>query len=194
MNTVKSEMINEIIINKSRFITVLTNINDINEVQNKISQYKKIYKNATHYCTAYIINNHEKCDDDGEPSGTAGLPMLNVLKNNNLTNVLCIVIRYFGGVKLGAGGLVRAYSKSVTEAISKAEIATLVNGYFMEIEFSYNNIKEIDYLLKNLTIAKTFQTNITYIFKIPESDYLKIESSLKKLSKILKKESILITV
>ncbi len=64
----------------------------------------------------------------------------------------------------------------------------------MEIEFSYNNIKEIDYLLKNLTIAKTFQTNITYIFKIPESDYLKIESSLKKLSKILKKESILLTV
>lgn len=194
MNTVKNEIINEIIINKSRFITILTNINDINEVQNKINQYKKIYKNATHYCTAYIINSHEKCNDDGEPSGTAGLPMLTALKNQNLTNILCLVIRYFGGIKLGAGGLVRAYSKSVTEAVSKAEIATLVNGYFMEIEFSYDNIKEIDYLLKNLKISKTFQANITYSFKIPENDYLKIENSLKKFSKILKKESILLTV
>lgn len=194
MQTIKNEVINEIVINKSRFITIITNISNQNEIKSKIHDYKKIYKDATHYCTAYIINGHEKCDDDGEPSGTAGLPMLNVLKNNNLTNVLCIVIRYFGGIKLGAGGLVRAYSKSVSEAIKKTSLASLTEGYDIEIEFNYDNIKQIDYLLSNLDIIKEFNNTIIYKFKITKDKYLQIENILIKKSKIIKKENILLTI
>ena len=128
MKSIQTEITSEIIINKSRFITILTNINDIDKVKEKLEEIKKKYKDATHYCYAYIINNHEKCSDNGEPSGTAGMPILNVLKQNDLTNILCVVIRYFGGIKLGAGGLIRAYSTSASEALNKAIITNIVNG------------------------------------------------------------------
>ena len=190
MKSIKEEVINEIIINKSKFITVLTNINDINKIKEKLEDIKKIYKDATHYCYAYIINNHEKCSDNGEPSGTAGMPILNVLKQNNLTNILCVVIRYFGGIKLGAGGLIRAYSTSASEALNKASITNLVNGYNITIEFPYDNLKQIDYLLKNIDIKKTYQTNITYTFNIEKEKFNQIENELTKLSKIKLKKQI----
>lgn len=192
MKSIKKEITNEIIINKSRFITVLTNINDINQVKEKLENIKKKYKDATHYCYGYIIENHEKCSDNGEPSGTAGLPILNVLKQNNLTNILCVVIRYFGGIKLGAGGLIRAYSTSTSEALNKATITNLVKGYNITIEFSYENIKQINYLLKNYHIKKDYQTNITYNFDIEENKYQEIESEIKKLSNIKTKKQITI--
>ena len=190
MKSIKEEVINEIIINKSKFITVLTNINDINKIKEKLEDIKKTYKDATHYCYAYIINNHEKCSDNGEPNGTAGMPILNVLKQNNLTNILCVVIRYFGGIKLGAGGLIRAYSTSASEALNKASITNLVNGYNITIEFPYDNLKQIDYLLKNIDIKKTYQTNITYTFNIEKEKFNQIENELTKLSKIKLKKQI----
>lgn len=190
MKSIQKEITSEIIINKSRFITILTNINDIDKVKEKLEEIKKKYKDATHYCYAYIINNHEKCSDNGEPSGTAGMPILNVLKQNDLTNVLCVVIRYFGGIKLGAGGLIRAYSSSASEALNKATITTLVNGYNITIEFSYDNLKQIDYLLKNINIKKDYQTNITYNFNITETKFNQIENELTKLSKIKLKKQI----
>lgn len=190
MKSIQKEITSEIIINKSRFITILTNINDIDKVKEKLEEIKKQYKDATHYCYAYIINNHEKCSDNGEPSGTAGMPILNVLKQNDLTNILCVVIRYFGGIKLGAGGLIRAYSTSASVALNKAIITNLVNGYNITIEFSYNNLKQIDYLLKNIDIKKDYQTNIIYTFNITEEKLKQIESELNKLSKIKLKKQI----
>ena len=190
MKSIQKEITSEIIINKSRFITILTNINDIDKVKEKLEEIKKKYKDATHYCYAYIINNHEKCSDNGEPSGTAGMPILNVLKQNDLTNILCVVIRYFGGIKLGAGGLIRAYSTSASEALNKAIITNLVNGYNITIEFSYDNLKQIDYLLKNIDIKKDYQTNITYNFNITETKFNQIENELTKLSKIKLKKQI----
>ncbi len=190
MKSIQKEITNEIIINKSKFITILTNINDIDKVKEKLENIKKTYKDATHYCFAYIINNHEKCSDNGEPSGTAGMPILNVLKQNNLTNILCVVIRYFGGIKLGAGGLIRAYSSSASEALNKANIVNLIKGYKIIIEFSYDNIKQIDYLLKNIQIKKDYSNNITYTFKIKEEKLNKIENELSKFSKIKLKEQI----
>ena len=190
MKSIQKEITNEIIINKSKFITILTNINDIDKVKEKLENIKKTYKDATHYCFAYIINNHEKCSDNGEPSGTAGMPILNVLKQNNLTNILCVVIRYFGGIKLGAGGLIRAYSSSASEALNKANIVNLIKGYKIIIEFSYNNIKQIDYLLKNIQIKKDYSNNITYTFNIKEEKLNKIENELSKLSKIKLKKQI----
>ncbi len=190
MKSIQKKITNEIIINKSKFITILTNINDIDKIKEELENIKKTYKDATHYCFAYIINNHEKCSDNGEPSGTAGMPILNVLKQNNLTNILCVVIRYFGGIKLGAGGLIRAYSSSASEALNKANIVNLVKGYKIIIEFSYNNIKQIDYLLKNIQIKKDYSNNITYTFNIKEEKLNKIENELSKLSKIKLKKQI----
>lgn len=190
MKSVKENITNEIIINKSRFITVLMKINNIDEIKNKLESIKKTYKDATHYCYAYIIDGKEKCSDNGEPSGTAGIPILNVLKQNNLTNIICIVIRYFGGIKLGAGGLIRAYSTSTSEALNKANIVNLVKGYNLTIEFPYENLKQIDYLLKNIDIHKNYQTNITYNFNIEENKFKQIENELTKLSIIKTKTPI----
>ena len=108
---------NEIIIKKSRFITKLYYIEDVNNVNDIINELKKEYKKCTHICYSYIIGPNAKAVDDGEPSGTAGKPNLNVHQKKDMTNVLCVVIRYFGGIKLGAGGLVRAYTKSASEVI-----------------------------------------------------------------------------
>lgn len=113
---------NEIVIKKSRFIAKLYNIEDVNQVQNIIDKLKNEYKKATHFCYAYSINGKEKAFDDGEPNHTAGLPILNIIHMKNLNNILIVVVRYFGGVKLGAGPLTRAYSKSASEIIKKYQI------------------------------------------------------------------------
>lgn len=116
MYVIDKNIENEIIIKKSRFITKLYYLDDVDEIQNIINNLKKEHKKCTHICYAYIINGKEKAVDDGEPSGTAGRPILNVIQKKNVTNVLAVVIRYFGGLKLGAGGLVRAYTSSTSEA------------------------------------------------------------------------------
>ena len=189
MKTVKENIENEIIINKSRFITLLIKINNLDEIEKNLKEIKKKYKDATHYCYAYIIGNKEKCSDNGEPSGTAGMPILNVLKQNDLTNILCVVIRYFGGIKLGAGGLIRAYSTSASEALNKTNIVNLIKGYKIVIKFNYDNIKQINYLLKDIQIKKEYGNTITYTFNIKEDSLNKIENELSKISKIkLKKE------
>ena len=110
---------NEIIIKKSRFITKLYYIEDVNNVNDIINELKKEYKKCTHICYSYIIGPNAKAVDDGEPSGTAGKPILNVLQKKDMTNVLCVVIRYFGGIKLGAGPLLRSYSKVANMLINK---------------------------------------------------------------------------
>jgi uncharacterized YigZ family protein len=168
--TIKQNQTIEIIINKSKFIGIITNINNKEEAKEKINYYKNLYKDATHYCYGYITNSSQKYDDDGEPSSTAGMPILNSLKSNNLTNILCLVIRYFGGIKLGAGGLIRAYSKAANKTLEN-NIKPLINGFIITIEFPYENIKQIDYLLKEYEIIKNFNNKITYTFKIKEEDY-----------------------
>ena len=112
---------NEIIIKKSRFIAKLYKIDNVDEVNIIIDKLKKEYKKATHFCFAYSINGQEKAFDDGEPSHTAGMPILNVIHLKKINNILIVVIRYFGGIKLGAGPLTRAYSKSASEIIKKLE-------------------------------------------------------------------------
>lgn len=194
MKSINEKVINEIVINKSRFICVLVGVNDKSLVSGIIDDCKRDFKDATHYCYGYIIGSYLKCDDDGEPSGTAGNPILNVLENNELTNVLAVVIRYFGGVKLGAGGLVRAYSKCVSEAINLASISSLVDGFDLEIEFDYDDIKMIDYLLKDISVSKVFDERVKYSFKISLERFLEIENIFINKVKVLKKEAILLCV
>ena len=163
MYTIKKNVTTEIIINKSRFIGILLPVDNIEDINNILNNIKNEYKDATHYCYAYIIDNTKRFNDDGEPGGTAGMPILNVIEQNNLNHVLIVVVRYFGGIKLGAGGLVRAYSKISSECIKQAKLAILEDGYLVSIKLNYNNIKDVDNLLKNEKIIdKNFMEDITY--------------------------------
>lgn len=193
MKTIKNRITNEIIIDKSRFIAVITPINNLEEIKEEIKKIKKIYKNATHYCYAYIVNNYQKCSDDKEPNGTAGIPILNTLKNNNLTNILCVIVRYFGGIKLGTGGLARAYSSSTLEAINKCEFGYLKEGYKIVINFPYENMKQVDYILKSSEIIKEYAEKVIYTFSIEKEKYKSIEENLNKYSTLREIEDIIMT-
>ena len=179
MYSIKNNIDNTIIIKKSKFITKLYKINNLDEINKIINELKINYKDATHICYAYIINGVEKCIDDGEPSGTAGIPILNVLKKNNLNYIIALVIRYFGGIKLGTGGLLRAYSNSIIETLKLVDIVELIEGYNITIAFNYDNIKYIDNLLKNVEIIdKQYDNLIKYNFNIEKNMYNTIKRLL----------------
>lgn len=174
MYTIKENVQNEIIINKSRFITYIYKVNNVLEVNDILNELKNKYKDATHYCYSYIIGNIKRFNDDGEPSHTAGMPMLNVLENKCLDNILAVVIRYFGGIKLGAGGLVRAYTNAVSEAIKEENVISLKKILKKRIAFDYSNVNNINYILKDYNITyKEFDENIIYEFEYEEGKYPK---------------------
>lgn len=137
---------------KSKFIANLIKINNQEEAEEIIKQYKKKYHDARHNCNAYRVLEDdqivEKSSDDGEPSGTAGAPMLNILQKNNLCNVLIIVTRYFGGILLGTGGLVRAYSDALNGTIENAEKITQTYGIEMQVSLEYNQFEKFQYYCK----------------------------------------------
>jgi len=125
--TIARDIRAEQVISKSRFICSLKKVKTEEEAQDFIRSVKKEFWDATHNCSAYIIDEqHQRSNDDGEPSGTAGIPMLGVLRRQGLQQVAAVVTRYFGGIKLGAGGLVRAYAGSVSQAVEEAGIARKV--------------------------------------------------------------------
>lgn len=181
MKTIKNDTIYEYIIKKSKFITYLYYIEDEDDAKAKIEFINKEHKDATHCCFGYVVDNVVRFSDDGEPGGTAGMPILNVLTNNDLNHVLAIVVRYFGGIKLGAGGLVRAYSNAVVDSLKETMIVDLIPGYKVNISFTHNNIKTIDNYLKkyNLEITKNYDNNVVYSFLISTNDYLELEGSIK---------------
>lgn len=122
---IKDTYENTIVIQKSIFITRIFRVDSIEEIEEKLAEIRKKHYDAKHNCYAYILGDNQeiqKASDDGEPQKTAGAPMLDVLKKNNMTNILAIVTRYFGGILLGAGGLVRAYSSSVSECLKLAKL------------------------------------------------------------------------
>lgn len=152
-----------IIINKSKFITNLFYIESTVDVDKYLNEIKNKYRDATHHCYAYILNNIKRFNDDGEPNGTAGMPILKVLEKQDINYVLCIVARYFGGIKLGAGGLLRAYTSSITNAINNTKIVNIENGYLVSINFSYDKEKTINKLLNEFEIVnKIFDSIIKY--------------------------------
>lgn len=153
---------NEIIINKSRFITSIYRVNSIQEIDDILSLTKKKYYDATHNCYAYILGpeaNIQKCSDDGEPSKTAGFPILEVLKKNNLTNILCIVTRYFGGILLGAGGLVRAYSDSCALVVKKASFTQMKKLLKLKIRVNYSIYNNLLPIINNYHVLDTVFTD-----------------------------------
>ncbi|HEX6923346.1 MAG TPA: YigZ family protein [Bacillales bacterium] len=145
--TVKSFNRHTLIVQKSRFIASVTRAESENEAQTFIEQIKKEHHDANHNCSAYLIGEHneiQKANDDGEPSGTAGVPMLEVLKKRNLKDTVVVVTRYFGGIKLGAGGLIRAYGSAVTEGLSATGIVRCELMRVMKIEMDYTWLGKIE--------------------------------------------------
>ncbi len=160
MKILKNDNENLIIINKSKFIGIVKKIYSIDEANDLLNKTRDTHPEATHICYAYILPNREKYSDDGEPDGTAGIPILDTLKKNNLCYVIAIVIRYFGGIKLGSNGLVRAYSNTISSLI-KDNNKDKETGYHIKIEENYNNNDLINYLLKDAKIInKDYQDKI----------------------------------
>nr|WP_295162967.1 YigZ family protein [uncultured Methanobrevibacter sp.] len=191
MKTIKKAVQSEINVKKSQFICSLVPTRTKKESKELIQKLNQQYSDATHNCTAYITSDGEGFDDDGEPGGTAGKPMINVLRKNELHNVTAVVTRYFGGIKLGAGGLVRAYSKSVMEAIGEAEILEIEEYEVYTITFEYSEIKMADTEVRNNSlevIDKDYSDKVSYdivskegrdILKIFEKYSGKIEANFK---------------
>ena len=171
LKTIKENINNELIIKNSKFITYLFKVVSVVEISNRIAEIKELHPKATHRCYAYIIGNSQKSSDDNEPSSTAGMPMLNVLIKNNLNNILAITVRYFGGIKLGTGGLVRAYSSSVSKALDQVAIIELKEAKKVLVKINYDVQKDFEYLIKNTQIlSKDFDQNITYTLLIDKDD------------------------
>ena len=140
----------EIIEKKSRFIATVRLVETEEEALAFIEEMKKKYWNATHNCFAYVIGERRecvRCSDDGEPSGTAGKPMLDVLLGEDMYNTAVVVTRYFGGTLLGTGGLVRAYSKAVQEGLAQSDLIEKQYGNILEIGTDYNGVGKIQYLI-----------------------------------------------
>lgn len=167
MKTIKDDVTNEIIIKNSKFICYLKQVNSEEEIEKYLKEISLKYKDATHVVYAWRLENRQKYTDDGEPGGTAGAPIMEVLLKNDLINVLAIVVRYFGGIKLGAGGLIRAYSKATREALKLTLIEDYILYNYYELRSSYNDLKLLNNLSSKLEIAeKKFDEEIIYKVKI----------------------------
>ena len=181
MKTIAKAVESEINVKKSQFICHLFPTKTKKESKEIILKVNEQYNDATHNCTAYIVSDGEGFDDDGEPGGTAGKPMINVLRKNDLHNVTAVVTRYFGGIKLGAGGLVRAYSKSVLEAINEAEILEVELYDVYTLIFEYSDIKLADNEVRNNNLEitnKEYSDKVTY--EVVSKDFRDIEKIFEK--------------
>ena len=163
MKTISTNYIHEYEIKKSRFIGYTFLVNSEEEIDKHLTILRKEHSTATHICYGYTLNSTAKCSDDGEPSGTAGLPILEVIRKNGLSNVLVVVVRYFGGIKLGAGGLIRAYSRCASDTIKQSDVKELNKYITYRLEVNYANMPIITKMLKGnkyKLIDTTYATNI----------------------------------
>ena len=171
-------------IKKSRFICHAKRVYSEEEARDFITAIKKEHFKATHNCSAFIVGERseiKRTNDDGEPSGTAGVPMLGVLENHNLTNVCVVVTRYFGGIKLGAGGLIRAYAGSVALAVKEIGIIEIKEQAGIAIQMSYAQYQEYGNFLKehNLTeLETTFTDQIDTLIYVDKEEKENIKSAL----------------
>ena len=193
----------EITVKKSKFIANIIKVTNQEMANEKLKEIKKKYHDARHNCFAYRIyeedNLIERFNDDGEPSGTAGSPMLNILQKNNIGNVLVVVTRYFGGILLGTGGLVRAYSDATIDAISKINLIENVLGIEVQVELEYDKFESFRYYCKknDINIIKTdYKEKIVCLINLEENkkDKLMTDYSTKNINinniKILRKKII----
>ncbi|MBP3851010.1 MAG: YigZ family protein [Erysipelotrichaceae bacterium] len=170
MPRIQQDCTHSLEIKKSRFITYLHRTSQEQDAREFIKKIKKEHPTARHYCTAMIIGHIVRSNDDGEPAGTAGHPMLDVLMHEKMEDILVVVVRYFGGIKLGTGGLVRAYSNSVQEALRHAVLTQTTTVQIYEIMFPYDLIGKLDafFRMQNIEIIdKDYGEFVTYQYAVP---------------------------
>ena len=177
---------------KSRFISNIFHVENINEVNEIIDRIKKKYYDSSHNVYAYRIeeNNQiiERASDDGEPKKTAGAPILDIIKKQNLCNILVIVTRYFGGILLGTGGLVKAYSSCAQVALKEAKYIIQEKGYKLKIEVEYDNLEGFKYFLKTKKvniIQYNYQKNVEIIAEVTNEQKEEILNKNNKYFKVL---------
>ena len=187
MITIKEHIQSEIVEKKSKFIANIFFAESVEEAENKIKEIKKKYHDARHNCSSYRVLEEgkivEKSSDDGEPSGTAGGPMLNILQKRDLVNVVVIVTRYFGGILLGTGGLVRAYSDVTQNAIDEAEKSQIILGKEFEVKVDYSNLEKLKYYARtnSINISKIeYGNEITCILQISNENINKFLDDIEK--------------
>ena len=180
--TIKSCVEAEITEKKSKFICHAYHVESVDEAEEILRNLRKEYHDARHNCFAYrvIKDDVSRASDDGEPSGTAGMPMLNILNGRNLSNILVVVTRYFGGILLGTGGLVRAYSLATTLALDSASIVTQTCGLEARFFIDYRDLEELKYILKNRGIVITRMDYGEKIDVVVEAEEDKIRKKKKK--------------
>lgn len=178
------ETTHEIVIQRSRFICTLKRIDGFDDALSFVKSVKKKYSDATHNCYAFISNSagtEQRFSDDGEPQGTAGQPMLEVLKKKGISMTAAVVTRYFGGVKLGAGGLVSAYTRAVAETVENAKIVKNVVGVSLEIKCGYEMYNALLQALKGkifATLSTDFADNVKMTIAVPKEDADNIEQDI----------------
>ena len=187
--TVDGEFSNVTVIEKSKFICYIKGINNEDDAKDFIASIKKLNSLANHNCYAYVADDKGLCmkfSDDGEPQGTAGLPMLEVLKNKKIYKTVAVVTRYFGGIKLGTGGLVRAYGGAVSSCLETSKICNMQEGYFCNLVTDYENYSKVLKVLSvsDVSIKNTdFGDKITIEFAV-KTEYLdKIQDQLSDIFK-----------
>lgn len=192
--TIKQYGEGEIVEKKSRFLGKIKPVETEEEAIAYIESIKKQYWDARHNCFAYIIGTKGetvRCSDDGEPSGTAGKPMLEVLQNQGLCNVVAVVTRYFGGVLLGTGGLVRAYTQATQEALHEAQVCTMTPMLVMTVQTDYNAIGKIKYVLSQEEIPvlkEEYTSDVVVTFAVP---FTQKEKMIKKLTEVTNGRAVL---
>lgn len=200
-NTIEKQVEGIIIEKKSKFIATVIPVESKKQAEEKIKEIKKKYMDARHNCYAYCVLEEEniitKSSDDGEPSGTAGIPILKAITENSLCNVVVVVTRYFGGILLGTGGLQRAYTSAVLEGVKNATILKKQIGYEIEIGINYSDLNYVKYYVEQMG-GKILDINYTEKIKIKleitETGKLEIENQdntignkIQKIYKISKK-------
>lgn len=176
--TIKEHASYELVEKKSKFIANLYYVESVEEAEEKLKEIKKKYYDARHNCYAFsIFTNNGKVDrfsDDGEPSGTAGAPMLNIITSQGLSNILVVVTRYFGGILLGTGGLVRAYSEATLKALESTEKIEKDLGLIVKFSVSYSDDQKLKYYLKQEDIniiSSEFNENVNVFVEITKEKY-----------------------
>jgi len=174
MYVLENNIFHEQIINRSRFLCFLFLVESLEEVNEHLKEIRKKHYDASHHCYAYILGPTgiiAKSSDDGEPAGTAGVVIYDILKKHSLTNILAIVTRYFGGIKLGAGGLIRAYGGTVAKALEQTKILKLESLTNLTIEVDYNYYNLIEKYLESFSqVDKQFSDTIIITIQIPENE------------------------
>lgn len=184
--TIQENTSEQIVEKKSKFIANILYVENKEEAEEAIKQINKKYVDARHNCYAYITfdeqnNKIERCSDDGEPSGTAGIPILTILKRNGLCNIVVVVTRYFGGILLGTGGLVRAYSEATLKVLENSKIIQMQSGQELKVEVEYKDVETFKYFCRNnmvRIIQEDYKNNVEFTIETTKT----IVESLKQKS------------